>query len=265
MTAPEPSRPIGKDASGSAGPTHWPPSWPRWPLPTAISPAPREWLLAIRRLPGYRVLAVNGLSQAPDSARAEVLDRLEREPDLAARRLAADLRARWGDPLGALERLEAALPDERPAAVESLRGLLDQLRTLTGRDARVAQGRAFELLAERSAASDRARLRLDAARAYTAAGDREAARRMLVGIADDRSAPGTVSAGGVDSTLVRVLIGEGKLDEAARRLGGAPRRHERGRVCLAASPPGAGLRPGRRPRLAPIPCSAPTARSMGSP
>jgi hypothetical protein len=40
---------------------------------------------------------------------------------------------------------------------------------------------------------------------------------MLVGIADDRGAPGSISAG-ASSTLVQVLIGERKLDEAARRL-----------------------------------------------
>jgi hypothetical protein len=73
------------------------------------------------------------------------------------------------------------------------------------------------MIAERSPAADRARLRLDAARVYTVAGERDAARRMLTGIADDRTAPGTVSAG-ASSTLVQVLIGEGKLDEAAKRL-----------------------------------------------
>ncbi|HUR94124.1 MAG TPA: hypothetical protein VMY76_06045 [Gemmatimonadales bacterium] len=177
----------------------------------------REWLPAIRRLPGYRMSAVSNLAQAPDSMRDELLRRLDREQDFTARRLRADLLARWGDPLGALEALQASLPAESPAAIEALRGLLDQLRLQPGRDARVAQARALELIAERSGGADRARLRLDAARTYTAAGERDAARRMLVGIADDRSAPGTISAG-ASSTLVQVLIGEGRLDEAALRL-----------------------------------------------
>ena len=177
----------------------------------------REWLLAIRRLPGYRVSAVSSISQAPDSVRSDLLRQLSQERDLSAHRVEADLRARWGDPLGALESLQAVLPDERPAAIEALRGLLDQLRIQPGREARVAQGRALELIAERSPESERARFRLDAARAYSAAGERAAARRMLVGIADDRNAPGMIAAG-VSTTLVQVLIGEGKLDEAARRL-----------------------------------------------
>ncbi len=177
----------------------------------------REWLPAVRRLPGYRVSAVSNLAQAPEAVRADLLHQLDREQDFTARRLQAELLARWGDPLGALEALRSALPEERPAATEALRGQLDQLRTQSGRDARVAQARVLELLAERSSDAERARLRLDAARAYTAAGERDAARRMLVGIADDRTAPGTISAG-ASSTLVQVLIGEGKLDEAARRL-----------------------------------------------
>jgi hypothetical protein len=177
----------------------------------------REWLPAIRRLPGYRGTAVSTLSQAPDSVRADLLRQLEREPDFPARRLEADLRARWGDPVGALEKLQAALPEDRAQSLEALRGLLDQFRLRPGRDARLATGRALELIAERSPEAERARLRLDAARAYTAAGERDAARRMLTGIAADRSAPGTISSGAA-TTLVQVLISEGKLDDAARRL-----------------------------------------------
>lgn len=177
----------------------------------------REWLPAIRRMPGYRVTAVSTLGQAPDSLRPALFRQLERESDFSARRLEADLRARWGDPLGALETLQGALPGDRAQALEALRGLLDQLRPRPGRDARLATGRALELIAERSPDAERSRLRLEAARAYTAAGDRDAARRMLTGIADDRSAPGTI-ASGATTTLVQVLIAEGKLDEAATRL-----------------------------------------------
>jgi tetratricopeptide (TPR) repeat protein len=179
----------------------------------------REWLAAVRRLPGYRGMAVSTLGQAPDSLRGGLLAELERDRDLTAARLAADLRTRWGDPLGGLGVLERALPEEGAAAIEALHGFLDPLRTASGREARAAQGRALELIAERSPAPQQARVRLEAARAYTAAGDRDAARRMLVGIAEDRGAPSAVSAGAA-ATLVQVLIGEGKLDEAAHRLAG---------------------------------------------
>ncbi len=176
-----------------------------------------EWLAAVRSLPGYRGIAVGTLAQAPDSLRPDLLAQLGHERDFTAVQLEADLQTRWGDPLGALKRLESALPTAGPAAIEALHGFVAQLRTASGRDARAAQGRALELIAGRSPPSEQARFRLDAARAYTQAGDRDAARRMLVGIADDRSAPATVAAG-ASSTLVQVLIGEGKLDEAARRL-----------------------------------------------
>ena len=182
-----------------------------------FSTALREWLAAVRRLPGYRVTAINTLGPVPDSARPGLLSQLDRERDFPARRLEADLRARWGDPLRALETLASALPDDRVRSIEALRGLLDQFRTQPGRDARLATGRALELLADRSVDAERARLRLDAARAYTAAGEGEAARRMLTGIAEDRSAPGTIASGAA-TTLVQVLIGDGKLDEAATRL-----------------------------------------------
>lgn len=177
----------------------------------------REWLPAVRRVSGYRTSAVSLLSQAPDSLHHTLLSQLSHEHDLAARRLEADLRARWGDPLGALESLQAALPADTGLALESLRGLTDQLRVVAGRDGREALGRALEAIADRTREPERSRTRLEAARAYTAAGQRDAARRMLTGIADDRGAPGTIAAG-ASSTLVQVLIGDGKLDEAAKRL-----------------------------------------------
>jgi tetratricopeptide (TPR) repeat protein len=61
------------------------------------------------------------------------------------------------------------------------------------------------------------RVRLEAAQAYSAAGDRDAARRMLSGLADDRSSPNAVVSGAAGA-LVTVLIGEGKLLEAGGKL-----------------------------------------------
>ena len=171
----------------------------------------------MRRLPDYRLSAVASLAQAPAPARPELLRSLGKEDDFVARRLEAELRARWGDPAGGLDALIAALPDDRESSLEPLRGLIDQLRTQQTSEGRRTLARGLEALADRSADSDRARLRLDAARAYTAAGDRNAARRMLAGLAEDRSAPAPVAAGAT-SALVQVLIGEGRPDEAARRL-----------------------------------------------
>jgi tetratricopeptide (TPR) repeat protein len=177
----------------------------------------REWLLAIRRLPGYRASAVSTLGQAPASLRPQLLKSLAAQPDLAARRLEAELRARWGDPLGALRVLTPALPADRIQSVATLRSLLDQVRGLQTPEGKQTQGRILEALAERSPETQAARLRLEAARAYSAAGDRSAAQRMLEGLTSGRATPGSVSSGAA-VTLVGVLIGEGKLDEAEKRL-----------------------------------------------
>jgi hypothetical protein len=177
----------------------------------------REWLLAVRRLPGYRATAVSTLAQAPESARPELLRQLAVEPDLLSRRLEAELRARWGDPLGGLRVMMPTLPADRVQSIAALRGLLEQIRTLRTTEAKQAQGRVLEALADRSPHPQASRLRLEAAQAYSAAGDRSAARRMLGGLAGDRAAPTAISSGAA-ATLVGVLISEGKLEEAQKRL-----------------------------------------------
>jgi hypothetical protein len=179
--------------------------------------AVREWLLAVRRLPGYRASAVGTLSQAPAAARAEVLRQLGRENDFIARRLEAELRARWGDPLGAVRILMPALPPDRLQSFATLRALLDQIRTLRTVPGKHAEGMVLEALAARAPDSQASRLRLEAAQAYTAAGDRAAARRMLGGLADDIATPQSIASDAA-TTLVTVLISEGKIDQAAKRL-----------------------------------------------
>jgi hypothetical protein len=177
----------------------------------------REWLLAVRRLPGYRGMAVSTLSQAPERARPELLRLMGTDSDLTSRRLEAELRTRWGDPLGGYRALTSALPDDRVQAIAALRTLLDQVRTLRTTDGKQAQGQILEAIASRSPGAQSSRLRLEAAQAYSAAGDRAGARRMLTGLAGDRLVPPSVSSD-AGTTLVRVLIEEGKPAEAQQRL-----------------------------------------------
>jgi tetratricopeptide (TPR) repeat protein len=179
--------------------------------------AVREWVPAIRRLPGYRVTAVATLSVAPERIRPVLLDTLAHQKDFTARRLEAELRVRWGDPLGGLAALESALPDSRPVAVDALRGLLDQLRGSRTREGLLAQGRALEAIATRTPEPQASRVRLEAAQAYSAAGELQSARRMLAGVEGEAGDPGQLSSGAA-STLVEVLIGDGKLSEAQQRL-----------------------------------------------
>ncbi len=176
-----------------------------------------QWVPAVRRLPGYRITAVATLGHAPSFKRAEILRTLAAEPDFAARRLESELRVKWGDPLGGLAALESGLTQSPGQGLEALRALVEQLRMLQTRDAMLAQGRALEMIAGRLPPVQASQVRLEAAQAYSAAGDRDAARRMLAGLADDRTAPSAVASGAAGA-LVTVLIGEGKLDEAGRRM-----------------------------------------------
>jgi hypothetical protein len=177
----------------------------------------REWLLAVRRLPGYRGTAVSALSQAPERVRPELLRLIAADSDLQSRRVEAELRALWGDPVGGYRALAAVLSDDRVQAIAALRSLLEQVRTLRTSEGKQAQGQILEAIASRSPDAQSPRLRLEAAQAYSAAGDRAAARRMLTRLAEDRLAPTSVSSD-AGTTLVDVLIGEGKPDEAQKRL-----------------------------------------------
>jgi hypothetical protein len=177
----------------------------------------REWLLAVRRLPGYRGMAVSTLSQAPERSQPELLRLLGENSDLTSRRIEAELRTRWGDPVGGYRALTSSLPDDRVQAIAALRGLLDQVRTLRTIEGKQVQGQILEAIASRSPDAQSSRLRLEAAQAYSAAGDRASARRMLTGLAADRLAPASV-ASDAGTTLIGVLIEEGKPAEAQQRL-----------------------------------------------
>jgi tetratricopeptide (TPR) repeat protein len=176
-----------------------------------------EWVVAVGRAPGYRTTAVRLLGEAPDSLRPGLLALAAKEPTPAARGIESDLRARWGDPVGGFETLAASLPADRTEAVRVLTEFVTRLRGQRGRAARRAQALALSALAERTPGPAGSRLRVDAAQAFADAGDPEAARRMLGGVAEDSTAPGA-AASDAASTLVGVLLNEGKVDEAARKL-----------------------------------------------
>lgn len=179
--------------------------------------AAREWLATIRRLPAYHAGAVNALAQAPEPLRDDVLEVISDDRTFPARRLEAELLAGWGRPADGLDRLEDALPGDKPQALSALRGFLGQLRSAQRQDALRTKGRTLELIADRSSDAAAARARVEAAQAYSAAGDRNAAARLLAEVGDSPTRPGDLPPGAA-STLIAVLAGEGKLDEASRRL-----------------------------------------------
>jgi tetratricopeptide (TPR) repeat protein len=177
----------------------------------------REWLAAIGRVPGYRSSAVATLGQAPETSRPELLRLLRADRGPAARRVEAELRARWGDPAGGFEALSAALPQGRAAAIEVLVGFLEQVRNQPGQAARRTQALTLVALAERSAGPQASRFRLEAAQAFADAGDQAAARRLLEGLASDSLGSGSVAAGAA-GTVIGVLLADGKPEEAERKL-----------------------------------------------
>lgn len=180
--------------------------------------AAKEWASAVRQLPGYRSSATTTLVQAPERIRPEVIKTLEKEPGAEAGRIAVDLRARWGDPVGAFDALTRMMPPNPPQQIDVLQAFLEQVRSETTQPYQLAQARTMEALADRWVnPPQRARYRLDAARAYVSAGDRNAARRMLTRIADDASAAPAVAAGAT-GTLIDLLIFEGKVEEASKQL-----------------------------------------------
>jgi tetratricopeptide (TPR) repeat protein len=176
-----------------------------------------EWLAAMRQMPGFRFAALAALSNAPERARPDLLRLLQQDGSADARGLAGTLRARWGDPIGGFRLLSSALPTDNLQAVERLTQFNDALQLSPATCAsRQAQGMALEAITTRLSGPAAARARMLAAQAYADAGDQAGARRMLDAAAGDRPTPQTMSSG--TAAAVSVLLGEGKVAEADRRL-----------------------------------------------
>ena len=179
--------------------------------------AVREWLAAVSRTPGYRSAAVSLLGRAPVTGRPTILRYLEAVRTGAAERMAATLTIRWGDPVGGVRRLERAAALIGDAMVEALQDGLDEVRGASGREAGMARAIGLELLGAKIPAQS-TRYWLESAQAYADAGDQGSARRMLGKLAADPKASPTMAASAT-STLVSVLVAEGKMEEAAKQFG----------------------------------------------
>ncbi|MGH7531823.1 MAG: hypothetical protein ACREL4_00915 [Gemmatimonadales bacterium] len=180
-----------------------------------------EWARAMARFPTMRPAAVTALASATPPTRSDILRVLDGAGP-AGRSLGTLLTAAWGDAAGAVQRVEADL-NAGAGDVVLLRELVGELRRGTAPTARVALGRALELLAGRQAGPTIPSLRLEAARAYADGGDQASARRMLSAVLADPGAAAALGPGAA-RTVIGVLISEGDLDEAARQLEAAPSR-----------------------------------------
>lgn len=175
--------------------------------------AVREWLLALLANPEVRGGAVALLGQAPAPRRPEVLSLLAGARTPMADRLAAVLAARWGDPAGGYDRLLGALPDDREARVAELRQFLDEISGSGTPRGRLVEARVQESLAALAPASEAGGHLLEAAQAYSDAGDAAAARRMLGLLASATGVPSEV-ASSATVALVGVLVDEGRMADA---------------------------------------------------
>lgn len=186
-------------------------------LESSYAPAAREWLLAMRRIPGYRQSAASSLAGAPAAQRAAVLEVLDGAATFEPKRVAADLRVRWLQPEQAVATLERQLPAERAPALEALRGLAEQLRLQPGPEPRRALAQALERIAERVPPPQAPRLQLEAAQAWAEGGRNDRARTLLNTLVTTAGTPPEVATS-AEIALIGVLIDDGKVPEAERRL-----------------------------------------------
>ena len=176
-----------------------------------------EWMLAVDASPTYRMGAVASLTRATVPHRAAVRSALSASRSPEAPRVHALLLARWGELTNAGTMLMGALPKDSDAAIALLRALVDETRGQESAAALQLRGQLLEAVASRQHGAVAVRTRMDAARAFADGGDEKGARRLLAVVAADPDAPSGMATS-ASSTLLGVLLAEGKADEAERVL-----------------------------------------------
>ena len=182
-----------------------------------IAGAAQEWVTVVRATPPFRDGAVGQLAQVTPVQRTEVRDVLQRDGSPEARQMLGLLLGRWGEPTEAVAMIRAALPADQEAATTLLRALLDELRLRFDKPSRLASAITLEGIAQRESGAATARTMMEAARAYADAGDERNARRVLALVSANPGAPGGMATA-ASTTLLQVLIAEGKAAEAERAL-----------------------------------------------
>jgi tetratricopeptide (TPR) repeat protein len=154
------------------------------------------------------------LARTPADQRDQIINLLTKTMgDPPARRMAADLLLGWGRPTQAWTLLDAAMPTDRTAAADALERFADRARTIRTPDGNRVRAQALDKLATVATGAKQERARVDAARAYADAGDREAAQKMLERLAAD-SARAPTGAAAAMVTLIDMLARQGKVEQA---------------------------------------------------
>ncbi len=188
--------------------------------------AAREWAAALVGGAVQLPTPAGELVEAPADQRDRIVRLLttgDPPPPMPVRRLAGELLLGWGDPERAwavFAPTVAAASSDAAYAVHRFADLAAASNSPAGRRVRaLALARYAELAPEPLAV----RARAEAARAFLAAGDRDAARRVLEDVASDSAAPSDAQAL-AQAALVEALIDQGQLDDAEQRLARDNRR-----------------------------------------
>jgi hypothetical protein len=201
--------------------------------------AAREWGRALTSGPDVLANASSHLSAAPAAERERIV-RVLAAPGAAARtrRLGAELLLGWGRPLEgwALFEQTLAAPSLGAETSGALRRYADLAGALATPDGHRVRGLALSRWADLVPSPLAERARAEAVRALLEGGDRAAARLALERLAGDTLAAPDAQAL-AEAALLDVLIADGQLDVAERRLAAGARAllggEDRGALRLA--------------------------------
>ena len=173
--------------------------------------AAAEWGRAVARSADVAPNAASQLADAPVAARARIA-RLFTAPDVPvrAKRVGAEVLLSWGQPTEAWVLLEPTLTDSE--AQPALRRFADLAGSLSTPEGHRVRGFALNRWADLVPSPLAERARAEAVRELLEGGDRAAARKVLEGHSD--------ASGAAQAALLQLLIADGQLDVAEKRLGG---------------------------------------------
>jgi tetratricopeptide (TPR) repeat protein len=200
--------------------------------------AAREWGRAVTTGPDALPNASSHLSAAPAAERERIVRVLTVPGGAArARRFGAELLLAWGRPLEgwALFEQTLAAPSPGTETAGALRRYADLAGALATRDGHRVRGLALSRWADLVPSPLAERARAEAVRALLEGGDRAAARLALERLAGDTLAAPDAQ-GLAEAALLDVLIADGQLDVAERRLAAGDRAlggEDRGALRLA--------------------------------
>jgi tetratricopeptide (TPR) repeat protein len=187
--------------------------------------AAREWGRVVLRAPDQLPQASSELGEAPGPQRDRVVKTLTAPPPEGSprlRRLAAELLLAWGQPLEGWTLLEQSLGAPSVETAGALRRYADLAGAVPTPAGHRVRGMALSRWADLVPSPLAERARAEAVRELLDGGDRVGARQALERLAGDSLAPPDAQAM-AEAALLEVLVADGQLDAAERRLAASAR------------------------------------------